>query len=83
MSASPSSKLCREEKPASGFGFPPQAPSRKRPDCQTGSLAHVPALNARMDVHGLPIPVFFITLLITFINCITASPSQAISNFKV
>lgn len=54
-----------------------------QPDCQTESLALVPALNVHTDVRRLTIPVFFITLLITFINCITASLSQAISNFKV
>lgn len=65
------------------FWFPSLCSISEAPDCQTGALARVPAPTARMDVHRLPMPVFFITLLITFINCITASPSQAISNFKV
>lgn len=63
-----------------GSGFPPQL---HLSSSQTGALARVPALNVRMDMCRIPILAFFITLLITFINCITASPSQAISNFTV
>lgn len=66
----PLCRLCHELKPALAHGFAfPRPPARASP--------------AHADARGLPIPLFVITLLITFINCITASLSQAISNFKI
>lgn len=65
------------------FGFPLRLHLRCNLTARLGPLLACQLMDAHTDAHRLTIPVFFITLSIAFINCITASPSQAISNFKV